>query len=206
MLETGNTGLQQATSGNPAISGSMRGCWRDWQHWATAGNCWQLSNTYTRACYRSRLWQHWATAGNCWQFSNIYESMLETLATLGYSRQLLATQQHLYERMHAGDSGNTGLQQATAGNSATSTRACWRLWQHWATAGNCWQLSNIYTRMHAGDSGNTGLQQATAGNSATSTRACWRLWQHWATAGNCWQPSNIYERMLETLATLGYSG
>ena len=111
--DSGNTGLQQATAGNSATS--KRGCWR--------------------------LRQHWATAGNCWQPSNIYESMLETLATLGYSRQLLATQQHLRE--DAGASGNTGLQQATAGNPATSMRACWRLWQHWATAGNCWQLSNI---------------------------------------------------------------
>jgi hypothetical protein len=54
--------------------------------------------------------------------------MLETLATLSYNRQLLATQQQLRE--DAGVSGNTELQQATAGNSATTERGWWRLRQH----------------------------------------------------------------------------
>jgi hypothetical protein len=54
--------------------------------------------------------------------------MVETLATLSYNRQLLATQQQLGE--DGGDSGNIELQQATAGNSATTERGCWRLWQH----------------------------------------------------------------------------
>ena len=91
------------------------------------------------------LWQHWATTGNCWQLSNTKDKMLETLATLGYNWQLMATQQRLWE--DAGYSGNTGLQQATAGNSATPRIRCWRLWQHWATTGNWWQLSNAYERM-----------------------------------------------------------
>ena len=38
--------------------------------------------------------------------------MLETLATLGYNGQLLATRQHI--GVDAGDSSNTELQQATA--------------------------------------------------------------------------------------------
>ena len=53
-----------------------------WQHWATTGNCWQLSNTYERML---GLWQHWATTGNCWQLSNTKDKMLETLATLSYN-------------------------------------------------------------------------------------------------------------------------
>ena len=64
-----------------------------------------------------RLWQHWATTSNCWQLSNNCEGMVETLATLGYNGQLLATQQQLGADGH-------------------------RLWQPWATMGNCWQLSN----------------------------------------------------------------
>ena len=43
--------------------------------------------------------------------------MLERLAALGYNRQLLTTQQHI--DCGVGEAGNTGLQQATAGNSAT---------------------------------------------------------------------------------------
>ena len=93
---------------------------------------------------------------------------VETLATLGYNGQLLATQQQLGETVvtpatlgyngqllatqqqlggDGGDSGNTGLQRATAGNSATIGRGWWRLWQHWATTGNCWQLSNNWEGM-----------------------------------------------------------
>ena len=68
--------------------------------------------------------------------------MLETLATLDYNRQLLATQQ--LKGGDAGDTGNTGLKQATAGNSATQEGS--------------------------GDIGNTGLQQATAGTLATHRR------------------------------------
>ena len=48
--------------------------------------------------------------------------VLERLATLGYYRQLLATRQHI--ECGAGEAGNTGLQQATAGNSATHWRWC----------------------------------------------------------------------------------
>ena len=29
--------------------------------------------------------QHWATTGNCWQLSNTKDKMLETLATLSYN-------------------------------------------------------------------------------------------------------------------------
>ena len=51
---------------------------------------------------------------------------VETLATLGYNGQLLASQQQLGG--DGGDSGNPGLQRATAGNSATPVRGWWRLW------------------------------------------------------------------------------
>ena len=104
--------------------------------------------------------------------------MLETLVTLGYNRQLLAARQ--LKGGGAGDTGNTGLQQATADNSGTHGRGCWR---HWATTGNCWQLSNtqegvletlatldynrqlLTTQQHmGGGAGDIGLQQATAGN------------------------------------------
>ena len=88
---------------------------------------------------------------------------METLATLGYNGQLLATQ--LLTGGGTGDTGNTVLQQATAGNSATHRRG-------------------------SGDTGNTGIQRATAGNSATHRRGCWRHWQHCTTTGNCWQLSN----------------
>ena len=66
--------------------------------------------------------------------------VVERLATLGYNRQLLATQQHTGGS--SGDTGNTGLQQTTAGNSATHRREFWRHWQHWSTTGNYWQLGN----------------------------------------------------------------
>ena len=59
----------------------------------------------------SNTGQQQATVGN----SAKHRVHLETLATLSYNRQLLATQQHI--GWGAGDSRNTGLQQATAGNS-----------------------------------------------------------------------------------------
>ena len=138
--DSGNTGLQRATAGNSATTG--RGWWRLWQHWATTGNCWQLSNNW------EGMVETLATTGNCWQLSNNWELMVtgsgnpglqratagnsatgrgwsQTLATLGYNGQLLATQQQLGG--DGGDSGNPGLQQATAGNSATTGRGWWRL-------------------------------------------------------------------------------
>ena len=124
--------------------------------------------------------------GNCWQLSNNWEGMVETLATLGYNGQLLATQQQLGG--DGGDSGNTGLQRATAGNSATNRSDSGDSGNpelQRATAGN-----SATTGGDGGDSGNTWLQRATAGNSATPVRGWWRHWQHWATTDNCWQLSN----------------
>ena len=123
--DTGNTGLQQATAGNSATHRMW--CWRPRQHWArlqpaTAGN----SATHRMWCWRPR--QHWVTTGNCWQLSNTQDVVLETQATMGYNRQLLATQQHI--GCGARDPGSTGLQQATAGNSAAHRMWCWRPWQH----------------------------------------------------------------------------
>ena len=117
---------------------------------------------------------------------------METLATLGYNGQLLATQQQL-----GGDGGDSGYNgQLLATQQQLGADGHW-LWQPWATTGNCWQLSNWEGMVT--DSGNTGLQRATAGNSATTGRGWWRLWQPWATTGNCWQLSNNWERMVETL-------
>ena len=107
--DSGNTGLQRATAGNSATNRSDSGdSGNPGLQRATAGN----SATTGRGWWR--FWQHWATTGNCWQLSNNWEGMVETLATLGYNGQLLATQQQL--RGDGGDSGNTGLQRATTGN------------------------------------------------------------------------------------------
>ena len=73
----------------------------------------------------------------------------------------------MYLREYAGDSGNTGLQRATAGNSATSKPE--RMLETLATLGCSGRLlaTQQHLREDAGDSGNTGLQQTTAGNPAT---------------------------------------
>ena len=142
MLKTGNTGLQQATAGNTATS--TRGCWRLWQHWAIAGNCWQHSNIHERMLETSNTGLQQATAGSTATSTRGWWR----LATLGYSRQLLAAQQH--PREYAGDSGNTGLQQATAGNSETPRTRYRRLWQLWATTGNSTRnVINILIDIHA---------------------------------------------------------
>ena len=131
--DSGNPGLQRATAGNSATP--VRGWWRLWQPWATTGNCWQLSNS----C--EGMVENLATLGYNRQLLATQQQIgvtVETLATLGYNGQLLATQQQLGG--DGGDSGNPGLQRATASNSATTGRGWWRLWQHWATTGNYWQL------------------------------------------------------------------
>ena len=132
--DSGNTGLQQATAGNSAtvIQGEML------ETLATLDYNGQLLATQqhtvggaleTLGYNRQMLATQQYTGG-----------VLETLATLGYNRQLLATQQQTGGS--AGDTGNPGLQQATAGNSATDhgRRECWRHYR--ATLGYNRQLSN----------------------------------------------------------------
>ena len=81
--DPGNTWLQQATVGNSAAH--RRWYWRRRQLLTTTGNCRQLGNTL--------------------------KVVLETLATLGYNRQLPATQQHI--GAGTGDAGNTQFLQHT---------------------------------------------------------------------------------------------
>ena len=101
------------------------------------------------------------------------------LATVGYNRQLPATQQHI-----GGDTVNTGLQQHIGGGTGDS--------------GNTW-LQQATQQHIGGDTGNSGLQQATQKHIGVGTGDT-------GYSGLHQQLSNTQEVVLETPATLATAG